>query len=255
MKKHLILFTLITIFASMVSAQEKPAETKKTDESRMTAAKVKLPTAKEIFDKYIESAGGRTAIEKIKSRKMTGTVELTAMGLKGAFEVISKSPDKSAVIINLDGFGEITEAFDGTEAWSKNPIEGQRVKTGKELEDTRKTSGFYSFDLNLEKNYPKAVVTSLEKIGGADVYLVKADEDTTVYFDKQSGLMIQINRVVTSPQGKISSVTKFDDFRVVDGYKMAFKMTQSAMGADFVFNTAEVKQNIEIPDERFSKPK
>ena len=67
--------------------------------------------------------------------------------------------------------------------------------------------------------------------------------------------MIQINRFVTSPQGKISSITKFDDFRVVDGYKMAFKMTQSAMGADFVFNSAEVKQNIEIPDERFSKPK
>ncbi len=92
-------------------------------------------------------------------------------------------------------------------------------------------------------------------MGGADVYIVKADADTTVFFDKQSGLMIQMNRVVTSPQGRISSITKFEDFRVVDGYKMAFKMTQSAMGADFVFNTAEVKQNIEITDDRFSKPK
>ena len=255
MKKHLILFTLIVILASTVSAQVKPTETKKTDESRDSAVNVKLPTAKEIFDKYIESVGGRSAIEKIKSRKMTGTVELPAMGLKGTFEMISKAPDKSAIIVNLNGFGEITEAFDGNQAWSRNPLEGQRVKAGKELEETKKTSGFYSFDLNLEKNYPKAVVTSLEKIGGTDAYVVKADEDTTFYFDKQSGMMIQTNRVVTSPQGKISSITKFEDFRVVDGYKMAFKMTQSATGADFVFNTTEVKQNIEIADDRFSKPK
>ena len=255
MKKLLILFTLIVIFASIVSAQVKQSETKKPTESRTSPGNVKLPTAKEIFDKYIESAGGRAAIEKIKSRKMTGTVELPTMGLKGTFEIISKTPDKSAVIINLNGFGEIKEAFDGNEAWSSNPLEGQRIKTGKELEDTKKTSGFYSFDLHLEKNYPKAVVTSLEKMGGADVYVVKADADTTVYFDKQSGLMIQMNRVVTSPQGSVNSITKFEDFRDVDGYKMAFKMTQSAMGADFVFNVAEVKQNIEITADRFSKPK
>lgn len=256
MKKHLILFTLIVIFtSSIVSAQVKPAESKKTDEARTSAGNVKLPTAKEIFDKYIESAGGRPAIEKIKSRKITGTVELPAMGLKGTFEIISKSPDQSAVIINLNGFGEITEAFDGKEAWSRNPLEGQRVKTGKELEETKKSTGFYAFDLHLEKNYPKAIVTGLEKMGGADVYVVKADEDTTVYFDKQSGLLVQMNRVVTSPQGKVNSITKFEDFRVVDGYKMAFKMTQSALGADFVFNTAEVRQNIEITDDRFSKAK
>jgi zinc protease len=255
MKKQLILFTLIVIFASIVSAQVKPSETKKPDESRASAGNVKLPTAKEIFDKYVESAGGRSVIEKIKSRKITGTVELPAMGLKGAFELISKSPDKSAVIINLNGFGEITEAFDGKQAWSSNPLEGQRVKTGNELEETRKTSGFHSFDLHLEKTYPKAVVTSLEKMGGADVYVVKADADTTIYFDKQSGLIIQMNRVVTSPQGRINSITKFEDFRVVDGYKMAFKMTQSAVGADFVFNTAEVRHNIEIADNRFSKSK
>ncbi len=142
MKKNLILFTLTVIFASIVSAQVKPTETKKTDESRASAGNVKLPTAKEIFDKYLESVGGRPAIEKIKTRKMTGSVELPAMGLKGTFEIISKAPDKSAVIINLNGFGEITEAFDGNEAWSSNPLEGQRVKTGKELEDTKKLPAF-----------------------------------------------------------------------------------------------------------------
>lgn len=255
MKKHLILFALMTIFASVVSAQETPSKTNGAGATRASAETAKMPTAKEIFDKYIEAAGGRAAIEKIKSRRATGTVELPAMGLRGAFELISKAPDKSAVIINLDGLGEIVEAYDGKEAWSRNPLEGQRLKAGKELENTKKNSGFYAFDLHLEKNYPKAVVTSLEKRGDADVYVVKADEDTTLYFDKQTGLLVQMNQVVASPQGRINSVTKFEDFRVVDGYKMAFKMKQSAMGADFVFNTSEVKQNIEIADGRFSKPK
>lgn len=254
MKKQIFLFTLILIFTSIIYAQEKEIKIEKTEKPKPAEEKIKLPTAKEVFENNVKATGERAAIEKVKSRSMTGAVELTAMGLKGNFEIISKSPNKSAAIINLNGFGEIVEAFDGTEAWTKNPLQGLRVKTGKELEEVKEYSAL-EFDYDLSKIYPKATVMGIEKIGDAEVYVVQANEDSTFYFDKKSGLMLRSKRNLTSPQGKITSVTTFEDYREVDGVKLPFKFIQNALGAELVFNVSELKQNVEMGDERFSKPK
>lgn len=264
MKQHTILFALILAFASLTFAQDKTTKTEKTETKKTEITKtettktvtenVKLPTAKKVFEDYIKASGGMKAIEKVKSRSTIGTVELAGMGLSGNFEILSKAPNKSIMTMNLTGFGEITEAFDGAEAWAKNPMQGLRVKTGAELEEVKRTSDL-NYEFNLDKTYPKAVVSGIEKQNGAEVYVVKGDDDTTMYFDKTTSLMTRIDRTVTSPQGKINSITKFEDYRDVDGTKQSYRFRQSALGAEFVFNVTDFKQNVEIADEKFSKPK
>lgn len=257
MKKILNLITISTLFLVFiltVSAQdskEKPADSKPKVERE---TKTKLPTAAEIFRKYVEAIGGKTAAEKIKSRITKGTVELAAMGLNGTFEISAKSPSKTLLTLNLAGFGEILDGFDGTEAWAKNPIQGLRAKTGEELAQTKLASNFY-YDFDLEKLYPKAEVTGTGKSGASDVFIVKADPNTTMYFDKQSSQMIQLDRLVSSPEGNIQSQTFFGDFREVDGIRQAFLLRQTAQGMEFIFKVAEIKQNQEINDRIFSKPK
>lgn len=257
MKKLLNLFTtstLFLIFAMTVSAQtakEKPPE-QKPETSRET--KTKLPTAAEIFSKHSQAAGGRASAEKIKSRISKGSVELAAMGLKGTFEISAKSPGKSLVLLNFSGLGEVMEGFDGNEGWSKDPIQGLRSKTGEELAQTKLISDFY-YDFNLEKHYPKAEVTGTGKSGATEVFIVKADPNTTVYFDKQTGHMVQLDRLAVLPQGRIQTQTFFEDYREVDGVKMPFAFRQVAQGTEFSFKVAEVKQNVEIDDRIFSKPK
>lgn len=252
MKKYLSLLTLIFVFASVSAAQEKSAG--KTEKPKDSTEKVKFPSAKKVFEDYVKASGGKKALEKIKSRSIKGTVELVAMGLKGNFEILSKAPNKSIVIINLTGFGELIEAYDGSEAWAKNPFQGLRTKTGAELAEVKKSADINA-DYNLDKTYPKAVVTGIEKLDGAEVYVVKGDEDTTFYFDKTTGLMTRADRMVTSPQGKVSSTIKYEDYREVDGTKQAYKFSQSAIAAEFVFTATDFKHNVEIADEKFSKPK
>lgn len=244
------LFLLLTVFVSAQDTREKPAEKKEQPREEKT----KLPTAAEIFRKYAESAGGRAAAEKIKTRSTKGAVELAAMGLKGTFEITAKSPNKSLVVINLNGFGEIVEGFDGTEAWSKDPIQGLRTKAGEELAQTKLISDFF-YDYNLEKHYPKAEVTGTGKSGATEVFIVKADPVTTIYFDKQNGQMVQIDRVAETSQGKIQTQIFFSDFREVDGVKQPFAFRQVAQGMEFSFKAAEIKQNVEMDDRIFSKPK
>lgn len=254
MKKYTILFTLILAFASITFAQDKTAKPEKAETPKTATEKVKLPTAKEVFENNVKATGERAALEKVKSRSIKGNVELPAMGLKGTFEMISKFPDKSAAFINLSGFGELVEAYDGKEAWAKDPLQGLRVKTGKELEDVKEALSL-EYDYDLAKIYPKAVVTGVEKVGNAEVYVVKATDDATYYFDKQTGLLLRSDRNLTSPQGKIKSVTMFEDFRIVDGIKQPFVFRQNTVGMELVLSASEIKHNVEIADERFSKPK
>src|SRR4028118_1096804 len=91
------LFTLILVLAGIVSAQE----------IKQASAATNLPTAAEIFDKYIQATGGKEAHEKIKNRVVKGTAELPAMSLNGTFETANVAPNKSLVILNLSGFGEV----------------------------------------------------------------------------------------------------------------------------------------------------
>jgi hypothetical protein len=52
----------------------KPNPVVRTADAKPTTA-AKLPTVKEVLDKYVAAIGGRAANEKIKTRAMKGTVE------------------------------------------------------------------------------------------------------------------------------------------------------------------------------------
>ena len=115
------------------------------------------------------------------------------MGIKGAGETYLAAPDKSYSKVNLAGIGEMIESYDGTTAWSVNPIQGSRDKTGTELEETKISSNFYR-DINLDKLYPKMEVKGIEKVGDNDAYIVMAtpkDSTETFYFDTKTGLLLR----------------------------------------------------------------
>lgn len=211
------------------------------------------PSAKEVFRKYAEAVGGKSA-EKITSRVVKGTVEIKSAGITGTFEIFSKTPDKSLLSMNLTGLGAILDGYDGKESWASDPLQGMRTKEGEELAQTKATADFY-YDINFEKHYPNAAVTGTEKVGETDAYVVKADDVTTLYFDKQTGFMVRSDRITTSPQGKIPVQVFQTDFRDVDGIKQAFSIRQVAAGMELTFKVEEIKQNVAIDDAKFAKPK
>src|SRR5215213_3535856 len=135
MKFRIALSLAMVLVSAIAAFSQSPAPAK-------PASTVKLPTAQEVLDKYVKAIGGRDAILKIKSWKSSGTVELAPMGVKGTVETISAAPGRSLTRMNLAGLGEFVEGFDGTIAWSVNPIQGNREKSGTELAQTKLTSIF-----------------------------------------------------------------------------------------------------------------
>jgi hypothetical protein len=128
LKLSILLTVLFTISTTTFGQKEtvkptketKPANDVKVVETKTPAAK--MPTVQEILAKYTQAIGGREANEKIKTRMTKGTLELAPMGIKGTFETYTAAPGKSINRTNLAGIGEIIEGFDGTTAWSINPL-------------------------------------------------------------------------------------------------------------------------------------
>ncbi len=255
----------ITIFIAailMISANVfgQKAETKpevKAPETKPTPA-VKLPTVKEILDKYVQALGGRAANEKIQTRLMKGTVELAPMGIKGTAEVYGSAPDKSYNRITLDGIGDIIEAYDGTTAWTVNPIQGNRDKTGDELLQTKLVANFHR-ELNFETLYPKIEVKGIEKVGDKDAYVVVATpaglDSQTFYFDKQTGLLLREDATMISPEGKMPVKSFYEDYREIDGVKLPYKIRVVLSQFEITTIVTEVKNGVKIEDSLFTKPK
>jgi zinc protease len=244
--KKLFLFAAI-VSTTFSAAQAQQPETAKAPASAVAPAAAKLPSAKEILDNYVRALGGRAAIEKIRSRNSTGTVELAPLNLKGTFEIVAAPESRSYTKMNIAGIGELIEATDGKTAWSMNPIQGNRDRSGGELVQSRLTNDFYR-DIRLEKLYPKMEVKGIEKLNGADAYVVVATPDgapaESWYFDVKSGLLARADVTLLSPEGPQPMSIYYEDHRTVDGVRLPFRLRTQTPSFTIIVNSTEIKHGL-----------
>jgi outer membrane lipoprotein-sorting protein len=80
-------------------------------------------SAQDVLNKMIDAQGGRKFLETIKDSTMTGTMELTQMGMSGTVTMYQKEPNKMRMDMEIMGM-VITQAYDGQKAWTTNPQTG-----------------------------------------------------------------------------------------------------------------------------------
>lgn len=227
-------------------------------QSAKPEASVKLPTAREIVARYEKALGGREANEKIKSWTTKGTVELSPMGARGTFETIASAPNRLLNKVHLEGLGDIINGFDGTTAWTINPLQGSRELTGTELLQTKFSSDFYR-NVALEKQYPKMEVTGIEKVNGKDAYVVVGTPEglpaSTMYFDTASGLLVRTDDTFVSPEGKQPVSLFIEEMKQVDGVMVPSKMRTKLPAFEMTMTVSDIKSGPEIPASQFARPK
>ena len=192
-----------------------------------------LPAASAIIDRYIAAVGGRDAIAKRTSMSSTGSFEVPAAGLRGQMRAYSAAPNKSTVVISLPGMGEVKNGFDGTVGWSIDPAQGPSILQGKQLEERRMDSDFYSV-LHDPASFKSMTTDSLTVFEGKKAYLVRlvrpSGDETLEFFDVETGLLIG-NRVTRdSPMGSIGVTTILADYKDFgSGLKVPSRVTQRMM--------------------------
>jgi outer membrane lipoprotein-sorting protein len=221
------------------------------------AATPALPSADEIFSKYAAAVGGQTAIDKLKSRTVKGTVA-QANGNSYQFELSQAAPDKFYLLVTTPQ-GTVERGFNGQVGWEKT-ARGVREITGTELINFKAANGLFSL-LKLKEQYSKPPRVRKDKLGDHDVYIV--DGTTTdnrrmrLYFDATSGLLLRRTTTMWTIVGIIPDQIDLEDYREAEGLKFPFTARAATVEVGNPISTrtfTELKLNVPVDDSKFNMP-
>ncbi len=215
-----------------------------------------LPSADDVFSKYIAAIGGPAAVEKLTSRMAKGTIT-QANGNSFQFELYQSGPDKFYLAVTTTQ-GTLERGFDGQVGWEKTAR--VREVSGGELANYRMANSLFSF-INLKGQYARPPRVRRDKVNDRDVYVL--DGMTTdgrrmrLYFDATTGLLLRRVTILTTMIGLIPDQVDFEDYRDVNGVKFAFIGHSATTEAGNPISTrtfTEVKINVPVDDSKFKMP-
>ena len=223
------------------------------------------PSADQILDKYLQALGGVERLASVTSFIATGTSQgFRGFGGGGAVQIFAKAPDQRATIIKFDasiGRQDAIRSFDGRSGWVSAPLAvvPQYALGGSELDGAR-IDAQLSFPAQIKKVLTQLRVGPPDNIDGRDVHVVQGNGSrglvATLYFDKESGLLVRMVRFGSSPIGRAPTQVDFDDYREVAGagIKMPFRWTFGWLDGRDSFELKEIRVNAPIDAGVFAAP-
>jgi photosynthetic reaction center cytochrome c subunit len=218
--------------------------------------------ADRIIDKYIQAIGGAQRVNGITSYAAKGTSEgFGGLGGGGQVEIYAKAPDQRATYIHFPdpARGDSTRTYDGRTGWIATPLAVLRVYelmagelNGARLDAQLTFPGQIKQALrNLRVGLPNTVD---EKV----VDVVQGDGPggviATLYFEKQTGLLLRSVRFSPSPIGRVPTQVDYSDYRDVNGIKTPFSFTFSWLDGRDTFKLSQVQFNVAVDAAKFGKP-
>jgi CubicO group peptidase (beta-lactamase class C family) len=215
----------------------------------------------QILDRYVKAIGGAAAHRKLTSRVMKMTFEIEDSDVTARYESYRQAPNKAVVIGKFKlGNGiefEVSRGFNGAEGWALNPTDvGFRELSGTELAAEKREADFY-WDIKLKELYPKMALLGQVKVGDHKAYCIEATppegDPLKLYFETQTGLLVRIDSISESVKnGKVPVESYYEDYREVDGIKLAFTTRQPAY--KYAYKVNEVRHNVPIEEAKFMSP-
>ena len=240
------------------------------------------PSAESLLDRYIQASGGAQRLAGLSSFAGRGTsVGFGGFGGGGDVEIVAKAPDKRATIILFKedpGRGDQIRTYDGRVGWVRTPLNvlGEFQLSGGDLDGAR-------FDAQLSfpgqikqiltnlRTGPPTSITGLpapssqaslqQDVTLGQTHVVDIVQGAgprgllvTLYFDRQSGLLLRELRYGNSPIGRVPTQIDFTDYRDVDGIKFPFRITYAWLGGRDSIVLNEIKTNVPVDEAKFSKP-
>ena len=248
-RRHLtgLLFTAIALgLAPAVIGQETATKQSETET---------YPAPQALVDKWIESSGGKEAWAKIECMTQKGTIKMPAMGMSGSLVIFMKSPDLMLSTVDFTGMGKMQEGFDGTTAWSIDPMTGPTLKKGMQLVQAQRQASFTG-QIDPLQNYISSKTTGKAEFGGAECWVVEAtgeDGVTLLYFDVETGRSAGLVMTAETPQGAIKVTVQTSEPKKFGPLELNTRTVISVMGMEQMMVIDSVDFG-EIDDSTFKLP-
>lgn len=215
-----------------------------------------LPTADAVLANYARLTGGANAMGRMTSRVIKGRVDVPGLSFGGTFEFYMTSNGKWLTIMNVNPIGIVKQGFDGVANWTstENSSKGASLPENAVLA----VADFYR-NAKLSELYPKTKLLGKVREGDRELYMIEAAPRSgaaeKLYFDAQSGLVVQRDFTRTSSRGPIQAEVYFSDWRNVDGFRLPCSLTQMIGNLTLVITIDEIRHNVAIDDARFQRPR
>ncbi len=215
------------------------------------ATKAQETTPKMVIDKYLESIGGKSAIDGIKDFSMDLTAEVQGQAMN--MVVRKKMPNKFLTIVKIDGMGEVNNTvFDGTKGkmtqmGQDQLIEGEGAKA---LEAQSNIIGevVYLTDLG------KLTYVGKETLDGIECHKLKilnAAGEAEEFYEVVSGFKKRQINEVESPMGKMKITIDYADYKQVGTVKFPHSLKQDMGMMAFELKATNIKVNSGLEDVLF----
>lgn len=186
---------------------------------------VALRDAKVVLADYAKAIGEEKAWKKHKSLRVKREVSVRSMNFKSQEETRMVRGGKLLSTSSMPGMGVFRRGYDGHTAWAEDPIGGLRVLKGGEADEVR-IAATWNSEWRLDEVY--APVRSVPPPAAAPsgqplecVELGKAQGKPSVAcFDAKTHLRVWEKGVQASQGGEVPYVTRFSDWRPVDGVRV-----------------------------------
>ncbi len=215
-------------------------------------------SAEDVINNYVEATGGRDAYEKITSLVTKGVLEMPAIGLSMTATISAQAPNLLLTVMTSDAIGTAANGTNGEIYWENTMMTGARILEGEEKASSVRDATFNLW-LRWREIYKQATITGIEAVSEQQCHVVemipKEGQPATLYFAKDSGLLVRMKMAVTTEMGRITIDSTLSDYREVDGVKFAFHTRQIMMDIqEMIMKIESVETNVTIPDGTFDLP-
>ena len=151
-----------------------------------------------------------------------------------------------------------TQKLNGASGWIKNAREDRAMD---DVDIARAKSLAWSLEpLQVKEPYQQVIFGGTEKIGERDTQIVRMamgnKRRAAFYFDKETGLLTRRVVTIETPIGVDSEQIDFEDYREVDGVKVAHTIRTSYF--DNLYSSTrkftEIKHNAQVDETQFKSP-
>lgn len=202
-----------------------------------------LPAASILMSKFATTVGG-PAYLNAKGILTKGGMSMPAAGLNATFEMTQLAPNRMSMITTIPGMGEVQYGFDGTNAWTVNPMQGPRVLDGQELGQMKDEADRRS-SIRAAELFTSAQTIADTTMNAERCYLVKlvwmTGRETYDCYSAASGLLVASRSTQRTPMGDIPVLTLLSDYKKFGDVMVATKTTQELMGQQQILTVNSVE--------------
>lgn len=216
-----------------------------------------LPLPSTLIAKHIEAMGGEEALRAHTERTIDGKLTISAYNIDGDLHIVAEAPDKVSTTIGLGQFGTSRSGYNGTIAWSMDPMSGNRILEGEALQGMIETADYYADNLHLGKDAIQQ--RTIETVTFEDgehfkVLMVNTNgEESFIYFSKDTGLLSGIDKMQFGMTGKVPTQIRLSNYVEFEGVKTARKIISSQGGVETIIETDSISYDA-LPDNAFELP-